>query len=256
MDIQPIDGRNNLNDIRQQHEDDEKRVDQQREGGRKIVMAILAGLANKCKSLWINDLSFRVNRRRVSPDQEEILDKDGRTVARLPREWLEDAPASSDVRHKIEACLEAAIRTNHRMRVSKGGMCATGRIVRHACNRGHDLGRFVRPLIAAANLGGRMYSSFAWGFWWLNVVVCVGSILYWATKRFPDGTPALYTAGQVFIWQLIAALTVLALGASPWHLIWLALASGVLAIISGRLLYQMRKRGLIKEREGTGRDWM
>ena len=99
-----------------------------------------------------------------------------------------------------------------------------------------------------------MYSSFAWGFWWLNVVACVGSILYWAPKRFPDGTPGLYTAGQVFIWQLIAAITVLALGASPWHLIWLALVSSVLALISGRLLYSSRRRGLTKERERSGRD--
>ncbi|MGB6724186.1 MAG: hypothetical protein WBE72_25555 [Terracidiphilus sp.] len=94
-----------------------------------------------------------------------------------------------------------------------------------------------------------MHSSFAWGFWWLNVVACVGSILYWAPRRFPDGTPALYTAGQVFIWQLIAAITVLALGASPWHLIWLAPVSGVLAMITGRFIYNMRKRGLIKEQE-------
>jgi hypothetical protein len=123
MDIQQIDARNNRNDIRQQHEEDEERVDQQMEGGRKIVIAILVGLANKYKSLWINDLSFKANRRGVSPDQEELLDKDGRTVARLPREWrewLEDSPASSDVRHKIEACLEAAIRTSHRMRISTG----------------------------------------------------------------------------------------------------------------------------------------
>ena len=122
MDIQQIDvdARNNRNGIRQRHEEDQKRVDQQREGGRKIAIAILAGLANKYKSPWIKDLSFRVNRRGVSPDQEKILDKDGRTVARLPRDWLEDAPASSDVRHKIEACLEAAIRTNHRMRISTG----------------------------------------------------------------------------------------------------------------------------------------
>jgi hypothetical protein len=120
MDIQQIDARNNRNDIRQQHEEDEKRLDQQREGGRKIAMAILAGLANKYKGHWINDLSFRVNRRGVSPDQEDILDTDGRTVAKLPREWLEDAPASSEVCHKIEACLEAAIRINHRMRISTG----------------------------------------------------------------------------------------------------------------------------------------
>jgi hypothetical protein len=117
MDVQQAGARN---DIRQQHEEDEKRVNQQREDGRKIVIATLAGLANKYKSPWINDLSFKANRRGICPDQEEILDKDGRTVARPPREWLEDAPASSDVRHKIEACLEAAIRTSRRMRISTG----------------------------------------------------------------------------------------------------------------------------------------
>jgi hypothetical protein len=99
-----------------------------------------------------------------------------------------------------------------------------------------------------------MHSPLAWWFWWLNVIVCVGSILYWTPKRLPDGTPALYTAGQVFIWQLIAAITVLALGASPWHLIWLAPVSGALAIITGRFLYNMRKRGLIKEQETMGTD--
>lgn len=88
-----------------------------------------------------------------------------------------------------------------------------------------------------------MYSSFAWGFWWLNVALCVCGILYLAPKRFPDGTPSLVTTGPIFICQLVAALVVLALGASPWHLIWLAFVSVVVSnpfSVIGLHLYRRR----------------
>ncbi len=88
-----------------------------------------------------------------------------------------------------------------------------------------------------------MYSSFAWGFWWLNVAVCVCCILYLGRKRFPDGTPALLTTGPIFICQLLAALVVLAWDASPWHLIWLAIVSVVVSnpfSVIGLHLYRAR----------------
>ena len=87
-----------------------------------------------------------------------------------------------------------------------------------------------------------MHSSFAWCFWWLNVIVCVSGILYFAPKRFPDGTPSLVTIGPIFICQLVAALVVLALEASPWHLIWLAVVSVVVSnpfSVIGLHLYRM-----------------
>lgn len=81
-----------------------------------------------------------------------------------------------------------------------------------------------------------MHTAFAWGFWWLNVAACLWSIIYWLPKRLPNGVPCLFGAAQPFIWQLIAAIVVLILDASPWHLLWLALVSAVLAIFSGRIL--------------------
>ncbi len=88
-----------------------------------------------------------------------------------------------------------------------------------------------------------MHSQFAWGFWWLNVIVCICCIFYLAPKRFPDRTPALLTTGPIFICQLLAALVVLALDASPWHLIWLAFVSIVVSnpfSVIGLHLYRMR----------------
>jgi len=81
-----------------------------------------------------------------------------------------------------------------------------------------------------------MHSTFAWGFWWLNVAACVWGILYWSPKRLRNGFPCVLGAAQPFIWQLIAAIVVLILDASPWHLLWLALISGVLAFFSGHIL--------------------
>lgn len=94
-----------------------------------------------------------------------------------------------------------------------------------------------------------MHSAFAWGFWWLNVAACVWSIIYWFPRRLPDGTPGLITAGQVFIWQLIAAVVVLILGASPLHLLWLAPISVVLAMASGRILHKRWENFVERERQ-------
>lgn len=96
--------------VRQQLEEDGKRIRQQREEGRKIVIAILKKLAIKLKRPEINDLSFRVYGIGISPDQEEIVDKNGRIAARISLDSLEDAPASSDTRRKIEARMEAYLR--------------------------------------------------------------------------------------------------------------------------------------------------
>jgi hypothetical protein len=73
------------------------------------------------------------------------------------------------------------------------------------------------------------------GFWWANVLCCSYCTLYWARMVRRDGTSGLMTGGgQVWVWQLIFSLVVLALGASPWHLLWLCLVSIVLSIIVAR----------------------
>jgi hypothetical protein len=70
------------------------------------------------------------------------------------------------------------------------------------------------------------------GFWWANVLICAYCTLYWARKRMGDGTPALMTpTGQVWAWQLIFSFIILALDASPWHLLWLGLVAIVLSMI-------------------------
>jgi hypothetical protein len=98
-----------------------------------------------------------------------------------------------------------------------------------------------------------MHSSFAWGFWWLNVVVCTYCILYWAPKRFPNGTHALVMpSGQIWVWQLIFSVVVLALDASPWHLIWLAFVSIIVSMVTGRVFDKMRLNRRIKEQETNG----
>jgi len=96
--------------VRQQLEESEKRVNQQRKEGRITTMRILRQLAIKLKRPGINDLSFKVYWIGISPDQEEIVDKSGRIVAKIPLENLEDAPASANARHKIGARLEAGVR--------------------------------------------------------------------------------------------------------------------------------------------------
>jgi hypothetical protein len=101
-----------------------------------------------------------------------------------------------------------------------------------------------------------MHSSFAWGFWWLNVVICGYCILYWALKRFPDGTPALLTTtGQIWVWQLAFAFALLAMGGSPWHLLWLAPVSVVMSIIVQRLVYNLRMNRLIRTLEAQDPDY-
>jgi hypothetical protein len=74
-----------------------------------------------------------------------------------------------------------------------------------------------------------------WGFWWLNVVISAYCVLYWARKRFPDGTHALVMpSGQIWVWQLMFAFLVLFLGISPWNLLWLGLVSIVASIVVAR----------------------
>lgn len=100
------------------------------------------------------------------------------------------------------------------------------------------------------------HSSFAWGFWWLNVVICAYCILYWALKRFPDGTPALLTTtGQIWVWQLVAAFVLLVMDASPWHLLWLAPVSVAMSIIVHRIVYNVRLNQRIKMLEVQNPDY-
>ena len=83
-----------------------------------------------------------------------------------------------------------------------------------------------------------------WGFWWLNVVLSAGSVLYQARDRYPDGTPGLVMpSGQIWIWQLIFSFVVLATGISPWNLLWLGIVSIVLSIVVARVyIHFMMKR--------------
>jgi hypothetical protein len=100
------------------------------------------------------------------------------------------------------------------------------------------------------------HSSFAWGFWWLNVVVCSYCIIYWALKRFPDGTPALLTAaGQMWVWQLIAAFVLRAMDASPWHLLWLAPMSLAMSIVVHRVVSNVRMSQRIEALEAQNPDY-
>jgi hypothetical protein len=86
-----------------------------------------------------------------------------------------------------------------------------------------------------------MYSSFAWGFWWLNVVICGYCILYLTRKRFQDGTPSLLTAtGLMWVLQLLWAFLLLAMKASPWHLLWLAPVSVLMAMFVDHFAYKRR----------------
>lgn len=97
-----------------------------------------------------------------------------------------------------------------------------------------------------------MHSSFAWGFWWLNIFICSWCILYWAPKRFPNGTHALIMpSGQMWIWQLVFSLIVLKMDASPWNLIWLAAVSLVVSLTLAKLHRHLRIMAFAREYSAT-----
>ncbi len=80
-----------------------------------------------------------------------------------------------------------------------------------------------------------------WGFWWLNVVLSAGSVLYQARDRYPDGTPGLVMpSGQIWIWQLIFSFVVLATGISPWILLWLGIVSIISSIALARVYFHFK----------------
>jgi predicted membrane protein len=81
-----------------------------------------------------------------------------------------------------------------------------------------------------------MINVLTWGFWWLNVVLSAGSVLYQARDRYPDGTPGLVMpSGQIWVWQLIFSFVVLGAGISPWNLLWLGIVSIILSILIARI---------------------
>lgn len=85
-----------------------------------------------------------------------------------------------------------------------------------------------------------------WILWWACVVSCVYSIFYWANKRYADGSHGLLMpSGQIWIWELVAALLVWKLDASPWHLIWLTPVCMIIAVVFGHVL---KSFGIIAKR--------
>lgn len=92
----------------------------------------------------------------------------------------------------------------------------------------------------------------AWGFWWLNVVLSAGSVIYQARDRYPDGTPGLIMpSGQIWVWQLIFSFVVLATGISPWNLLWLGIVSIVLSIVIARGFDHVRLMQRIRVQEAS-----
>lgn len=86
-----------------------------------------------------------------------------------------------------------------------------------------------------------------WGFWWLNVVISTYCVLYWARRRYPNGTHALVMpAGQIWAWQLIFSFVVLGAGISPWNLLWLGIVSIALSIVIYRIYHRVEMKRRIE----------
>jgi hypothetical protein len=84
------------------------KIDQQIVAGRNIAIETLNKLLLNA-GIDSNLFRFKIYRPGIKPDQEVILDASGRTLARIPTEWLQDAPTGSGIRAKLEARLSSAL---------------------------------------------------------------------------------------------------------------------------------------------------
>jgi hypothetical protein len=89
------------------------KIDQQMAAGRNIAIKILEKLFARTGTGNI-PFRFKTYGPGIKPDQESILDTEGRTLTRIPVERLQDAPSSSDTKAKLEAWLRAALITRLR----------------------------------------------------------------------------------------------------------------------------------------------
>jgi hypothetical protein len=89
---------------------------QQIETGKKIVKEILGKLAADLKRPEINDLSFFTTDKEFDSNQVSILDETQKTIVmKVGDSDLADCPADRSVRRRLEAQLEAAVKTHYKL---------------------------------------------------------------------------------------------------------------------------------------------
>ena len=85
--------------------------EEQIEAGKEIVKEILCRLASDIEQPQVNKFSFIVTDRDFDNRQISVLDPDQKKIVfKMNEDDLADAPASSPVRHRLEAQLREAVR--------------------------------------------------------------------------------------------------------------------------------------------------
>ncbi|MGA7343776.1 MAG: hypothetical protein WBE72_06155 [Terracidiphilus sp.] len=110
MAIQQVDKR----DVRQQMEEDEQRINQQREAGKKIIAETINKVSKEFSRPDINSFSFE--RRR---DHWYILDVNRRVVMRVSEEELTNSPSprTPEVRRRFEARIRKAVIDHYKLSI-------------------------------------------------------------------------------------------------------------------------------------------
>ncbi len=85
---------------------------QQVQAGKKIVREILVKLASELNEPRVNDLEFKVTDQDFDYDRISLVDpKEFNIVLKIEENDLADCPADSSIHRKLEATLNAAIRS-------------------------------------------------------------------------------------------------------------------------------------------------
>ncbi len=105
--------------IRKQIEEDEQRVNQQRESGKKIISENINNLSMEFMRPDISDFSFEINHKDFDCDRVSILDMNRRVVMKVTEEELTDISSSStpEVRLRFEARLRAAVVAHYKLSI-------------------------------------------------------------------------------------------------------------------------------------------
>lgn len=117
MAIQHVDMRT----VRQQIEEGEQRIKQQREAGKKIIRDNISEMSKEFNRPDLNESSFDTNHKDFDHDRISILDLNRRVVMKVSEEEMSDisSPATPEVRHRFEARLRAAFVAHYKLSIQK-----------------------------------------------------------------------------------------------------------------------------------------
>jgi hypothetical protein len=89
--------------------------DQQIEAGKAIVKEILARFASDLSQPQVANFSFMATGRDFDNREVSVWDSERQTiVAKIKQDDLADAPATPDVRRKLEAELQVAVKAHYK----------------------------------------------------------------------------------------------------------------------------------------------